>query len=93
MELRSRQHAKNVATALCLALSFACIPSASGSVSPPSPHRAPLLSDSRARPWENDSIERFSQDVKKVLHVLRASEYGADPDVPGKRCSTVMPLM
>lgn len=32
---------------------------------------------------EKDSMEKFSRDVATVLHVLKASEYGSDPNIPG----------
>lgn len=34
---------------------------------------------------ERDSIDKFSRDVATVLHVLKSSEYGSDPNIPGMR--------
>ena len=32
---------------------------------------------------EKDTIKKFTKDVAVVLHVLKASEYGSDPTIPG----------
>ena len=44
---------------------------------PPSPKVAVIV--------EKDTIEKFGKDVAIVLHVLKASEYGSDPTVPGTK--------
>lgn len=48
-----------------------------------SPRTALSLSSKEAVIVEKDTLEKFGKDVEVVLHVLKASEYGSDPTIPG----------
>lgn len=72
---------------LAIVVALLQVPLALGSVSPPPPApSAKTIPTCRASSpvllREKDTIEKFSKDVETVLHVLKASEYGSDPNIP-----------